>query len=156
MADDERGAREELEGCDDLGADHRMLAHQRPLLRLQSGALAQDRLRHADLADVVEQPGLRHHLDLVAGDAQDHAEPPAPRAHALGVAPRVRILGLERVGEAEQRLADRAAELVIEPLHVLGVAQRLQLGGYSGNHAAPGSRLSTSESSRTGEKGLVR
>ena len=49
------------------------------------------------------------------------------------------------------------SQLPIEPPHVLGVPQALQLGRpYSGSHAAFGSSPSTSDSSRTGEKGLVR
>ena len=65
-------------------------------------------------------------------------------------------------------LLDRALQLLIEPPHVVRVAQgllirRLQatiigwIGRrYAGGHARRGASRSTRESSRTGENGLVR
>ena len=148
---------EEVEGGHDLGADHRMVTHQRPLVGVERAALAQQCLRHADLANVVQEAGVGDRLDLVGGQSERHGQASSPGADSLGVAPRARILGLERVGEAEQGLADRALELVIEASHVLGVAEALQVGRrYSGSHATLGISPSTSVSKRTGENGLVR
>ena len=56
-------------------------------------------------------------------------EPTARRSDALRVAAGVDVLGLERVGEPEQRLIDAALQLLIQRAHVFGVAQRLLIRG---------------------------
>ena len=168
MADHARDAGEELEGGDDLRADDGMRAHALPLLRRQRPRLSQDRLGHADLADVVQEARLPHQIDDGGRESEGRCNASAQRRHALGVAARVRILCLQRVGQPEQRLTDRPLQLVIQTAHVLGVAQRLLVGRveatvvrrgialYSRCHATPGISRSTSDRRRTGEKGLVR
>ena len=49
---------------DDLGAEHGVLLHLLPLLRVEAAGLEQDAVGDADLADVVEVGGL---LELAAG-----------------------------------------------------------------------------------------
>ena len=129
MAVDEGAIGEELERRDDLGADDRMLAHERPLVGIEGAALAQHGLRHADLADVVQEPGLRERVDLVGRQSERGAEPASRGADALGVTARAHVFRLQRVRQAEQRLTDRAAQLVVEAPHVLGVPQALEIRG---------------------------
>ncbi len=168
MADHARGAGEELEGGDDLRADDGMRAHDLPLLRRQRPRLLQDRLGHADLADVVQETRLSHEIDGGGRESEGRRNAPTQRRHALGVAARVRVLRLQRIRQPEQRLADRPLQLVIQAAHVLGVAQRLLvrrveatvvrrgISFYSRCHATRGISRSTSDRRRTGEKGLVR
>src|SRR6185503_12048288 len=142
-------------------------------LGIERAGLAQYPFGNADLPDVVEEAGPADHVDLAGRQPERRRDAAAPRADPLGVAPRVRVLRLQRVGQAEQRLIDRALHLLVEPPHILGVSQRLLVRGveaaigdgeivarrraYSCCHtAACGTTLSTSESRRTGENGLVR
>src|SRR5262249_2013557 len=139
-----------------------------PFVERQRSGLLQDRLGNTNLADVVQQAGLADDIDDARSQAERGRDAPAERRHALGGPARVRVLCLQRVGQAEERLADRALQLAIEPAHVLRVPERLlvrrvetavvrrRVALYSRCHATRGSRRSTSESSRTGENGLVR
>ena len=129
MTDRERAGGEELERRDDLGADERVLPHQRPLCVVELAALAQHRLGHADLPDVVQEPGLADDPGLVRRETERDRDAPTRGADALGVAPRVRVLRFERVCQSEQRLIDRALQLLVQPLDVLGVAEGLLVCG---------------------------
>ena len=166
VTDDQRATREEVERRDDLRADQRMIAHHRPLLRVERAGLSEHGLGNADLAEVVEQARLADHVDLTRRQPERRRHAATPRADPFGVAPRVCVLGLQRVGQTEQRLIDGALDLLIEAPHVLGVAQGLLVRGVepaighgevvagSGVHsrchrAACGTTLSTSESKRT-------
>ncbi len=176
VTDRERADGEELERRDDLGADERMLPHQRPLIVVELDALAQHHLGDADLSDVVEESSLADDVGLLRLEPERHRDTPTRGADALGVTARVRVLRFERVGQAEQRLIDRAVQLLIQPLDVLGVAERLLVcgaepaiggrrvgaslergGRYPRCHTmARGRSVSISPSSLTGEKGFVR
>src|SRR5207247_7961993 len=77
VTDRERAGGEELERRDDLGTDERVLPHQRPLCVVELAALAQHRLGHADLPDVVQEPGLAAGPRLVRrGTARGAPAPP--------------------------------------------------------------------------------
>jgi len=55
---------------DDLGADGRVLPHQRPLLVCERAGLEQHAVGHRDLADVVQVRGLFEQLDPPRRPAQ--------------------------------------------------------------------------------------
>ena len=129
VTDRESAGGEELERRDDLRAGERVLSHERPLRVIELAALAQHRFGHADLPDVVQEPGLADDLDLVRREPERRRDAPTRGADALGVAARVRIFRLERVGQAEERLVDRALHLLVQPLDVLGVAEGLLVRG---------------------------
>jgi len=172
MADHQGARGEEIERRDDLGADQRMVPHHRPLVGIELTGLAKHRFGNADLPDVVQEPGLANHIDVGRRQSQRRRDAAAPRSDSLGMPARVWILRLERIGQAKQRLIDRALHLLVEAPHVFGVAERLLIGRaeppvgdreivgggrvYARGHTmACGTTLSTSESSRTGENGLV-
>src|SRR5256886_17104915 len=72
-----------------------------------------------------QEPGLADDVDLRRPEPEGLRDAPTRRADALGVAARVGVLRLERVGQAEQRLIDRALHLLIQPLDVRRIAERL-------------------------------
>src|SRR4029450_10179671 len=152
-----------------LRADERMVPHDRPFFVHEGAGLSQDCLGDTDLADVVKEPRLADHVDIGRGKPERGRDTAAPGADPLGVALRVGVLRLERVGQPEERLMDGALHLLVEAPGVFGVAERLlspplqptigarQLvagaGGYPRCHTGTcGATLSTSEMSRTGEK----
>ena len=56
-------------------------------------------------------------------------EPPRERRHALGVPARVDVLGLERIGQAEQALEDGLLQAPVRLLQIDRVPQRLLVRG---------------------------
>ena len=58
---------------DDLRAEHRVRVHDHPLLALEALLLVEDVVRHADLADVVEQAAPLERLEVRF--AQTHLPP---------------------------------------------------------------------------------
>src|SRR5205823_13432534 len=55
LGDDARRAREKFDLAENLCAEHGMLAHALPLTLIERRGLAQDRIRNADLTDVVQE-----------------------------------------------------------------------------------------------------
>ncbi len=148
MAHDDRAVGEELERCDDLRADDGMPAHHRPLLRAEGARLAQHRFRDRDLAQVVQQPGLGDGGGGSGPDAGRERDASRERRDALGMPARVDVLGLERVGQAQQALEARLLQPAVRLAQVDRVLQRLPVGG-----AHPGLRLL--ELALPGLRGLV-
>jgi hypothetical protein len=66
VADDRQLRRELRDRRDDLRPEHRMGVHRDPLVAGQPVRLQQDVVRHADLADVVEQAAPLERLELLA------------------------------------------------------------------------------------------
>ena len=90
-----------------------MLAHVNPLGVVERAGLEQHGVLDADLADVVEKCAELERLeaiDRIAGFLGEHER---VRGDAAAVALRVRILGFDRLGEAEQRLAVGGLELLV-------------------------------------------
>ena len=69
--------------------------------------LAQDRVRHADLAHVVEQPGDLDRLELLVVEADEAAEEHAVAGDVLAVALRVAVLAVDRDDEALEHVEAR-------------------------------------------------
>src|SRR4029453_19471213 len=90
---DHQGARpEEVERRHELGADQRMVPHDRPLFVFERTGLSQDRLGDTDLAYIVEKPRLADHVDVSGGKAERGRDAAAPGADSLGMTPRVCVL----------------------------------------------------------------
>ena len=97
--------------ADDVGAEHRMLAHQVPLLGVQHAGLEQDAVGDADLADVVEIGGLFGAAYALFGPAQSRAQQHHVGRHARRVAEGVDVLGVQ----------SRAQRLEVTQVHRLDV-----------------------------------
>ena len=92
----------------DARADLGVLAHLGLLRGVERARLAEDRVRHADLADVVDDAGVAHALAAVGGEAER-------AGRALGVAgDRLRVRGGAGVADV-QRLGQpqRGGELAL-------------------------------------------
>jgi hypothetical protein len=103
MADHQLGLAEELDLAQDLPAHQRMALHQRPLFRRQRLGLPQDRVRHRDLADVVQQEA---ELDLGVVDERRVEHPGdlhAVGGDALGVLAGVGVTRLDGVAQRAHR-----------------------------------------------------
>src|SRR5436305_1413249 len=70
----------------------------------EAGRLCEDRVRSADLADVVEKPGEAEDVEAFRVEPKLLADGDGDPAHALGVPRRVRILRVDRRVEALDRL----------------------------------------------------
>ena len=115
-------------------ADHRMRADEGELVVRQRPGLAQDRVRDADLADVVQRRGDADALDLLRRQPDAPRDELAVQAHALRVAARVAIAHLERHAEAPHQLASRARAPRSPPPQPLD--DRRELGGALGDQRA--------------------
>src|SRR5215469_9909133 len=128
VADDESAVGEELERRHDLGAGERVASHDAPLVVREWSGLAQDALGHRDLAEIMEKPCVSDGHRLAAPAARGEGEAARESSHAIRVSSRVLVLGLERVGEAEQALEDRALQPTVRLLEVDRVGERLLIG----------------------------
>ncbi len=127
-------------GAQDALADHGVLAHHRPLELVERAGLVEHLVRDRDLADVVQQRGLTHAVDLdlvereLLGDARGEVD------HELGVLAGVAIALQQRLGEARDRVALRvaadAAAVAIEVRRALGAAASGLPGGRSRRSAS--------------------
>src|SRR5262245_34066478 len=102
VPDNDSALGEKLERRHDLGAGERVASHDAPLVVREGSGLAQDALGHRDLAEIVEKPRVSDGRRLAAAAARGEGEAAREGRHAVRVSPRVLVLGLERVGEAEQ------------------------------------------------------
>src|SRR6185503_7189583 len=100
-----------------------------PLLLAERARLAQDAFRDPDLPQVVQQPRLGDRVGAPGGDAGREGDPARERGHALGVAARVAVLGLERVGQTQQALEGRLLEPPVRLAQIDRVLQRLPVRG---------------------------
>src|SRR5204862_7290212 len=105
--DIEAAALQQRDACQHVGAELRVRTHQRPLVACQGARLVERLVRNRDLAEIVQQKSVLEawvleyrRIDLLG--KRDRVE-----LDALRVMSRVRILGLERVSEGDDRLPVR-------------------------------------------------
>jgi hypothetical protein len=113
-----------LHVLEDLGADRRVALDLLELLGGQAAGLLQDGLGHADLADVVQQPGHVDLLDVAVAQADLARQVAADERDALAVAAGVGVLGVDRAGQAVQQAHHQAVHVLEQP-GVLEVDRRL-------------------------------
>ena len=80
---------------DDVGAASRVLLDDLELLPRERGRLREDRIRHADLADVVEERCGPEQLEALRRQAELAAEKQRHRADTVRVAGGVRVFRLD-------------------------------------------------------------
>src|SRR5207302_668537 len=97
-------------------------------LSRERALLSQNVLGYADLAQVVEQPRLCDGLGLRDSTPRREREALGQSRHALGMATGVLVLGLERVGEAEQTLQHGALHLPVALPEIHGIREGLLIG----------------------------
>ena len=85
--------------ADDPRAERRMLAHHRVLRSIEPDRLEQHPVGHADLADVVQQPGLAQPLDAFVRPVARGRQARGERRHAVGVLLGGRVLRVNGAGE---------------------------------------------------------
>ena len=111
--------RERADRADDLGADRRVLAHDVPLGTAQPAGLLQDRVGHADLADVVQQRHLADRGRVLGVHPELARDLERQLEHRLGMRSGVVLARVER---RQQRLPRRRLDL-------FAAAQLRALGG---------------------------
>ena len=74
-----------------------------PLLRIEGAGLAEDRVRDADLAHVMEEPGAGERAQLVRRQLHGSSNLDRQLGHPRVVAPRVLVFGFDRGGECGDR-----------------------------------------------------
>ena len=115
---------ERRDRADDALADRRVRAHDPPLGVATARRLLQDRLRDAELADVVQERDLRDGDDLLVGEPELLRDRRGELHDGLGVLGRVALARLER---GEQRLA--GGRLALEPRGAAPVLLAVDLVG---------------------------
>lgn len=113
-----QSVREHFDRAEDPHADLDVLLHQVALPRIERPSLVEHRLRHADLAHVVEERGVAQVPELTLVEAQLLAEPKRQVADPLDVTDRPLVLGLDRRGERPDRALEVPLELGLLPAHV--------------------------------------
>ena len=103
----------------DRRALDRVRLHHLELFLRQRGGLADDAVVHADLADVVEQRREPDPLDVLGGQAHLLGDRGRVARDPLGVAARVRVLGVDRLGERPDRGQEQLAVLAGGPLDLV-------------------------------------
>ena len=111
--------RERADRADDLGADRRVLAHDVPLGTAQPAGLLQDRVGHADLADVVQQRHLADRGRVLGVHPELARDLECQLEHRLGM----------RSGVVLARVERRQQRLPRGRLDLLAAAQLRALGG---------------------------
>src|SRR5207253_3993486 len=95
---------------------------------VEGRAFAQDFLRDAELADVVEAAGETNEVDLLLVEAQAQRDPGREVGHALRMAAGVRVAGVDRLrerrGGAQARDAVRLSALLARLAHAGAVDAR--------------------------------
>lgn len=101
------------DGCDvaqgpdlpeDVAAHDAVPLHDGVLLAAQHPGLVQDMVWNPDLADVVQHPGDMQALQLLAPDAHGPSQTTGVLGHPFGMAPRVEILDLHRLGKGSDHI----------------------------------------------------
>ena len=113
------GLDRQLSGDEDAVPDADVLAHLLPLVVGERRRLVQDRIRHADLADVVQEAGEPEPLDALAVEAEAGADRDAELGDGLGVAARPDRL---RVDSPRERRGERL--LMVRRRIVAGLRRR--------------------------------
>jgi len=125
----EAGALEEADTLQDVVAERRVPAHLDPLLVVERPRLEEDRVAHADLADVVQRRAALDVVEVATVDAELAREPPRVSAHAPRVPLRLRVAQVERGDEAVEQvggaLLDERVEPLIDALELLGAPPQL-------------------------------
>ena len=98
----------------DLGADAGVLTDELPLLRGQRSGLEQHAVRHADLADVVEEGDVLQLDQALVAPAQLAPQQRGVPGDAAGVAERVVVLGAERRAQGAQVGEVQSLDLVVQ------------------------------------------
>ena len=96
---------------DDLRPQDRVRIHDHPLLPVQPILLQQDRIRDADLADVVEEPAPLQGLELGVADAHDAAHVDRDLLDPLAVPRGVRITLVDGLRQGADGLREHVAHL---------------------------------------------
>ncbi len=109
--DDRHEVAQGLDGREDGAADRRVRAHEHPLVGGERPGLIQDRVGHADLADVMEQRAELHAPQLVTGHPHLVRDRSRQRSDPRGVAARVRIPRVDRCRERLHRCEVQLAHL---------------------------------------------
>src|SRR5687767_6519312 len=131
VAHDPRYAPESRDRPEDALADDRMLLHQDPLVVVEWTVLVQDRVRDADLADVVQQGRGLHAGDLVRVQGERAGDPDGQLHDCLGVVAGVAV-ALEKGGrQADDGVAARVvlrAHVLLPAAHDHGAAAAIGTG----------------------------
>ncbi len=106
---------------DHLLADGGMIDDPEELLARQRALLVEQRLRHGDLTDVVQQPGDANAISGSVAESKVEGEGAGQVADALGVTARVLILRFQ----CQRQRADHAVRLLEIGVIVLDAQQRL-------------------------------
>ena len=85
-------------------ADDRMLAHLAQLLRVEGTCLAQDAVRHSDLAHVMDHAAAFHHVPLDLAVTETGSQGIGVNRDAHGVAMGVLVAGVDRGREGDEGL----------------------------------------------------
>ena len=99
---------------DDLGAEHRVLAHRLPLLAVELAGLEQHAVGDADLADVVQEGGLFDLAHELLGPAELLRQEDVVGRDAGGVAEGVVVLGVEGGAERLEVVEVHALDVAVE------------------------------------------
>ena len=99
----------QLVAREDSGAHLRMAAHLIHLIVGELSRLAQNRIRHADLPDVVQDPREADTLDAALVEAELPRHHLAQQTHGLAVLRGIGVSLVEGLGEAEDRRQLRLA-----------------------------------------------
>ena len=118
--------------------EHRMRVHQHPLLAGQPLLLEQHPVRHADLADVMEQPAPLQRLQLPLRDMHLPPDVDGDLLDPLAVLARERIPLVDGTGQRPDRLSEHLAHL---DESVVRHARRVQRKGKEQRRPPPAGQL---------------
>jgi hypothetical protein len=110
LPDDARRPFQKFDALQNLLAVHGVTAHVHPFLRAELRGLVQDGVRHADLADVVQERAELQRAQILARQIQLAPQTQAETDDALRVAVRLAVARLQRGGEGFQSHAVRFFE----------------------------------------------
>ena len=118
--------------AEQLGADHRMLLHEKQLRRAERSFLVEDRVRHPDLADVVQQEAVLEARIVEQARFERLGQLERVAMNAQRMPPRRLVSHFERVRQGGNRLAVGVLQQpplcpldLSEPAEVAGVREQL-------------------------------
>src|SRR5436190_21249565 len=118
--------------AEQLGADHRMLLHEKQLRGAQRSFLVEDRVRHPDLADVVQQEAVLEARIVEQARFERLGQLERVAMNAQRMPPRRLVSHFERVRQGGNRLAVGVLQQpplcpldLSEPAEVTGVREQL-------------------------------